>query len=534
MSRGNGEERRGDREHRDLRSGELRPAHHVQREHRLPGACLDHDEGDEQCRRGGERRNDPGAAPTVLVAAQQPEDQQEEPADQRDLPGNVDAPRGRVLALADRAVGDPQDDGADRHVDEEDRPPAEDVRERAADERAECEGRADGGAVGGQRLDPVGRLRRGLRDQRERRGEHQRCAEALNRPRGDEHLDASGRTANGRAEGEDREAQHEELAPPDTVGDGAGGEDRCGERDRVRVDHPLQAVETRVEATGDPRQRRVDDADVQHQHRRRGTRRRWSGSASSVSRRHSGGHDSLLGSGLAALRGTGTASGGRLSAGLPTSRGRLPPTYRPARAGSAVRRGDGLLVRDHRGAEVGLAQRGDRELGRAGLEALETEVEVAAPEVGMQVPAMSAMEQIIVTIIPRSLVWRSLRTTPAFLARFSSVSIGPSSRFWTSVIIWASCRPNSTSRSPRSRVCTIEAGLEERDERGPRVVDVETSPRSRRRSRRSTAAMIADEQFVLVREVPVGRPDADPGVPGDVVETGLDAARGRTPRGRRR
>ena len=69
------------------------------------------------------------------------------------------------------------------------------------------------------------------------------------------------------ASGEEREADREEPAAAEAVGERAGGQHDARERERVGVDDPLQAAQARVEVLGDARQRRVDDGDVEHQHR---------------------------------------------------------------------------------------------------------------------------------------------------------------------------------------------------------------------------------------------------------------------------
>src|SRR5262249_21516412 len=93
-------------------------------------------------------------------------------------------------------------------------------------------------------------------------------AKSLDRPRGNQHSDRAGGAAQGRAHRKDRQAEQEELPAPDPIGDRAGGQDRGRERDRVRVDDPLKPAETGVQTPGDLGEGGVDDADVEHQHRR--------------------------------------------------------------------------------------------------------------------------------------------------------------------------------------------------------------------------------------------------------------------------
>ena len=67
------------------------------------------------------------------------------------------------------------------------------------------------------------------------------------------------------------EADHEQAAPAEAVGERTGGQHGAGERERVGVDDPLQAAEAGVEVLGDAGEGRVDDRDVEHQHRGGGT-----------------------------------------------------------------------------------------------------------------------------------------------------------------------------------------------------------------------------------------------------------------------
>ena len=61
---------------------------------------------------------------------------------------------------------------------------------------------------------------------------------------------------------------HEQPAAAEAVGQRAGRDDRRRERERVRVDDPLQPRQAGVEVGGDRRQRGVDHRDVEHEHGR--------------------------------------------------------------------------------------------------------------------------------------------------------------------------------------------------------------------------------------------------------------------------
>ena len=171
----------------------------------------------------------------------------------------------------DVGAGDRQAGEAERDVDEEDPAPAQAAGQRAADERADGEGGADRGAVGGQRTAALLGARERVGQQRERDGEHDRAADALHRTGGVEEGDVAGHGAEQRRDGEERQAIGEQAAAAEAVGQRAGGEHGRGEGEGVGVDDPLQAVEVGVEVTGDLGERGVDDGDVEHEHRGGGT-----------------------------------------------------------------------------------------------------------------------------------------------------------------------------------------------------------------------------------------------------------------------
>ena len=225
------------------------------------------DERGQQRDGDGEGGDDRGAAPAVLVGPQEAEHQEEQGDREGDLAGDVDLAGARVARLHDLRAGDPQAPRAQGHVDEEDPLPVQAARERAADERPDGERRADGGAVGGQGAGALLGLGEGVGEDRQRDGEHHRGAQALGGPRGDERLDRGGGRAGGGGEGEEGEAAREEAAAAEAVGQRAGGQHDARERQRVRVDDPLQAAEPGAEVVGDPGQRRVHDRDVEHEHR---------------------------------------------------------------------------------------------------------------------------------------------------------------------------------------------------------------------------------------------------------------------------
>ena len=86
---------RGEAERGDRHPGEGRLAEQGHVEHRVLASQLDGDERRQQDHRGGEAADDHGASPALGVAADQPEDQQEERRGECDEAGPVDRPACR-------------------------------------------------------------------------------------------------------------------------------------------------------------------------------------------------------------------------------------------------------------------------------------------------------------------------------------------------------------------------------------------------------------------------------------------------------
>ena len=93
------EHRRRQHEGGDRGAVERRLAEQREVEHRVLAAALDDHEGDEQDQRGGEAGDDQRAVPALRVAADEPEDQREEGAGERDQAGPVDPPAARRVRL---------------------------------------------------------------------------------------------------------------------------------------------------------------------------------------------------------------------------------------------------------------------------------------------------------------------------------------------------------------------------------------------------------------------------------------------------
>jgi hypothetical protein len=105
--------------------------------------------------------------------------------------------------------------------------------------------------------------------QRQRRREHRRTADALQRAREVQRRRARRQAAQQRGDGEEAQAGDEHRPPAEAVGQRSGRQQECGERQRIGVDDPLQVLERRAEVLLDVGQRDVDDRHVEQQHERR-------------------------------------------------------------------------------------------------------------------------------------------------------------------------------------------------------------------------------------------------------------------------
>jgi hypothetical protein len=100
-------------------------------------------------------------------------------------------------------------------------------------------------------------------------GEHYRPADALDGAGDVEEGRIGRKTRSQRGDREDRQPGGEHAPAAEPVGEHAGGQHECGERQRVRVDHPLEVGEACAEVVADRRQRGVHHRDVEQQHERR-------------------------------------------------------------------------------------------------------------------------------------------------------------------------------------------------------------------------------------------------------------------------
>ncbi len=186
-----------------------------------------------------------------------------EPEDHEQLADHVDAARviGARLGHVDRRQQTREQ--ADRHVHEEDEAPADRVDERAAQHRSESDAEAHHRAPDADRLRPLARVVEDVAHDRERDGVEHRAAERLKRARRDQHVEAGRHEAQCRADHEHDQARLEDALAAKAVSHRTAEHQQARERERVRVDDPLQAGERRAQVVVDRRQRHVHDRRVE-------------------------------------------------------------------------------------------------------------------------------------------------------------------------------------------------------------------------------------------------------------------------------
>ena len=177
------------------------------------------------------------------------------------------AVRAGVAALGHVPPGDEDHEHGQRDVEEEDQPPAGQVDEGAAQERADEPGDPGEGGPHPDRRCPVGGAERGL-DERQAAGGEQGPADALQRAGGDQLARGLGEPAQQRRRGEPGDAHEEHPPPAVPVTERAAEQDQRGQRQRVAVDDPLQVRQRGVQVAADRRQRHLHRGGVQERHAR--------------------------------------------------------------------------------------------------------------------------------------------------------------------------------------------------------------------------------------------------------------------------
>jgi hypothetical protein len=262
-------ERTVDRERGEVRAGEPQTAEDREGKHRVTLAHLDHREAGEANDGQHNGTSDHPRVPAARRELDKGVGEPREPQGAEPSAGDVRVPAlpRRGGRLRDVPVGDGDDDGSDRQVDEEDRAPTD-----APDEPATNEGTYRCGYPAEARPRTYGSssvfgAERRL-DDREARRCQQRAADALDGTRPYERRAVRREPAGERSEREEHRAHDEDAAAAVQVSERAAEQDKSRQRDEIPVDDPLQAREAHVEIGTELRECDVDDRRIEHRDRR--------------------------------------------------------------------------------------------------------------------------------------------------------------------------------------------------------------------------------------------------------------------------
>ena len=183
------------------RAGERRAAEEAQVDQRLAAARL----VDDERRRARPRRRRTARrlrrAPAACGALDDRVGERRQDDDHEHLADRVEPPRAAAPATPARtARSSTIAASADRHVDPEDRAPADGLRQRAADDRPERQADADDAAPDADRARALARVGEDVRDDRHRDRVEHRAADAPARAEGDQPAERRREAAQQRAE----------------------------------------------------------------------------------------------------------------------------------------------------------------------------------------------------------------------------------------------------------------------------------------------------------------------------------------------
>jgi hypothetical protein len=158
---------------------------------------------------------------------------------------------------------------ADGDVDEEDRLPADELRQSAAEQHADRRAGTADCAPDAECVGACTAAGEARHDDRQRGGRQERCAEALKAARGEQCGCAGGERRGDRGAGEDRQAGEEHASAAQQVGGAAAEQQQAAEDQRVARDRPTDVRAVDAQAVGEIGQRDVDGGDVEDDHQLR-------------------------------------------------------------------------------------------------------------------------------------------------------------------------------------------------------------------------------------------------------------------------
>ena len=142
--------------------------------------------------------------------------------DHENLTDGIDPARPLGARLGHEPVGGKDRQRADRHVHQEDGPPADGADQHAAEHGPERDAEPEHRRVHADRAGPLGRIDEHGADDRHRHRAQHRAADRLKHPGGDQNTRCGRQRAQQRTEREHEQAELEHALAPDAVGGGTG------------------------------------------------------------------------------------------------------------------------------------------------------------------------------------------------------------------------------------------------------------------------------------------------------------------------
>ncbi|MFT9278149.1 MAG: hypothetical protein ABF532_06985 [Bifidobacterium sp.] len=204
---------------------------------RTPG--FNDDEGCEPSRRDNERGEHLRGIPTFHIRFDKPEDKRGQAQPKQDCARNIERSFDAGTTACEPNQRKNQAGDANGNIDDEDGPPAEHVREAAADQRPDCGGQPDGCAE-----QPDSTVQLGTGERATQHGQpdaqQQRTADSLYGTGGDKHADAGCQAACQGTESEYDQSGAEQSRLPIAVASRASQQEEGSQGEQVGVDDPLE------------------------------------------------------------------------------------------------------------------------------------------------------------------------------------------------------------------------------------------------------------------------------------------------------
>ncbi len=234
-----------------------------QRQHRLRRAPFLHNEQDRQHRRGRQARDHERMAPAKRAAFDDRAGKTTKGCDRRALARQIDLALLMSWGLGGIAPAQPQAGETDRQIDQEDRPPANQRNQAAANQRPGDQCEAGTGGPNSHRATALFFVRVGVAEQRKGVGNENGGTESLDRSCRDQDRGIGRECTGERRCRENRKTRHEDSLGAEPIAERAGSQNEGGEGDGVGADNPLQLGNAAAQRGADAVERGVDDGDIE-------------------------------------------------------------------------------------------------------------------------------------------------------------------------------------------------------------------------------------------------------------------------------